>query len=212
VSIADLVADYHAHTPTEAAQVATAAWKQVRELVDTAGIRLRREMRTIFFDARQRLTAVERHEVFRRPKDRIAALGQLVDDRQRSLTLAVATRLRTATAKLTKFDTLLLRCHPRHVVSMHRQRISTLADRAHTAAVAQVRRLRLRIDGMDAQLRALSPERVLQRGYSITTRKKDGLIIRSIEQIKPGDRLVTRLADGTIESIAQDQRQMNLFE
>ena len=44
-SIADLVADHHAHTPTEAAQVVTAHWRGAREAVEFAGVRLGRALR-----------------------------------------------------------------------------------------------------------------------------------------------------------------------
>ena len=44
VSIADLVADYHAHTPTEAAQVATQYWRASRDLLEATHLRLSREM------------------------------------------------------------------------------------------------------------------------------------------------------------------------
>jgi exodeoxyribonuclease VII large subunit len=65
---------------------------------------------------------------------------------------------------------------------------------------------------LEARLRALSPQAVLMRGYSITTIKKGGVIVRSTKQVKAGERLVTRFADGEVESIAQDQKQMPLFE
>src|SRR3954454_16890325 len=70
-SVADLVADYHAHTPTEAAQVVTAHWRAVADVVDTAGVRLGRGLRNVVQHARQRLISIQRHEFFRRPTDRI---------------------------------------------------------------------------------------------------------------------------------------------
>ncbi len=39
VSIADLVADYHAHTPTEAAQVIVAEWNSARQAIATSSLR-----------------------------------------------------------------------------------------------------------------------------------------------------------------------------
>jgi exonuclease VII large subunit len=36
--------------------------------------------------------------------------------------------------------------------------------------------------------------------------------VRSVDQVQPGDRLVTRLADGEIESTADDKNQPGLFE
>ncbi len=86
-SIADLAADYHAHTPTEAAQVITANWRIAPDTTDALGLRLRRELRMRLNEARQRLAATQRHAVFRRPMDRINTLRQLLDDRQRALFL-----------------------------------------------------------------------------------------------------------------------------
>src|SRR5207237_4940121 len=71
VSIADLAADYHAHTPTEAAQVITARWRTARADIEANLLRLRREMRAKYDDCRRRLLAVQRHEIFRRPLERI---------------------------------------------------------------------------------------------------------------------------------------------
>src|SRR5204862_3062455 len=69
VSIADLVADYHAHTPTEAAQVIVRRWTTARDDLDMRRVRLRRELRQVLQDARHRLSAVERHDIFRRPTE-----------------------------------------------------------------------------------------------------------------------------------------------
>ena len=37
-------------------------------------------------------------------------------------------------------------------------------------------------------------------------------IVRSSSQVKPGERIVTQLSDGTIESTVEDQQQLPLFE
>src|SRR5205814_3857463 len=107
VSIADLVADHHAHTPTEAAQVAVHHWRGVRDAIDMMRVRLRRGLRSLVQQARSRLTAVEHHELFRRPTDRINQLRQLLDDRQRTLTLTVTQRLRIATARVERLGAKL---------------------------------------------------------------------------------------------------------
>ena len=59
---------------------------------------------------------------------------------------------------------------------------------------------------------SISPEAVLKSGYSITTLKNAGKVVRSAEQVKTGDRLATRFADGTVESIVEDRKQLPLFE
>ena len=48
-----------------------------------------------------------------------------------------------------------------------------------------------------ASLDALSPLKVLGRGYSIVS-KVDGTLIRSRAQVRPGDRLDLRVAEGNV--------------
>ena len=55
------------------------------------------------------------------------------------------------------------------------------------------------IAGVEARVRALDPARALARGWSIT-RRADGTVVRSVAGLRPGDELVTSLADGTARS------------
>ncbi len=59
------------------------------------------------------------------------------------------------------------------------------------------------MDGYAARLETLSPLHVLARGYSLTRAEKDGTVIRSADQVQPGDRLVTRVQQGEIISVAE---------
>jgi exodeoxyribonuclease VII large subunit len=49
-------------------------------------------------------------------------------------------------------------------------------------------------------LRLLAPNATLARGYSITI-KPDGSTLRSVGEAQPGMQLVTRLADGEVQSV-----------
>jgi exodeoxyribonuclease VII large subunit len=77
-----------------------------------------------------------------------------------------------------------------------------LANRAPRAAAVASRR----VDGIEAQVRALDPARTLARGWSIT-RDARGTVVRSAAQVAPGDRLVTTVADGEVTSEVVDQRE-----
>jgi exodeoxyribonuclease VII large subunit len=52
---------------------------------------------------------------------------------------------------------------------------------------------------MEARLRALDPDRTLARGWSIT-RGPDGTVVRSPDDVRPGDPLTTRVAGGELRS------------
>ena len=256
-SIADLVADYWAHTPTEAAQVLTRNWRNAADTIDAAALRLRRGLRGTVQQARQRLQSAERHELFRRPMDRVNALRQLLDDRERALAFAMTRQLGAVQrrvqglavllerwgpaavltrkrASLDRYQQLLtqtrarclLRCnqrlaeltarlsgrHPRHRLTLGNERLDAAAARLTLAARHDLARRLGHVESLDKHLQAIGPAQVLRRGYSITVRKKDGRPLRAAGEVKPGDRLVTRLADGEIQSVAEDPRQPGLFD
>jgi exodeoxyribonuclease VII large subunit len=212
VSIADLAADYHAHTPTEAAQVATVHWRTARELIDGSVFRLGREVRNVLREARQRLAQVERHEAFRRPLDRVNALRQRLDDRQRDMTLAVGERVRAIRDRVAQLEARLRERHPRHLAALHGERLTAQAQRLERSAGQAVEAQARRIDVLGARLHSISPQAVLKRGYSLTVHKKTGKVIRDPGEVKAGEVLVTRLADGQIESRVEDARQLKLFD
>lgn len=257
VSIADLVADHHAHTPTAAAEWVTSKWKATRDALEYAGTRLRRGLAATANDARRRLTNVERHEFFRRPTHRIDAMKQGVDERERALLSAMRERLRTAEATVrrladrlaahgpaalvrTQHDRLhamertlndalrqalrnrfdrtqsaagaLAAHHPKHRVQLLQNRLASIETRLTRGAQAGAAERVRRIESLSRQLEAMNPRAVLRRGYSITTRKRDGAVVRRPSDVRPGDRLVTQVADGQVESTVEDARQLALFE
>jgi exodeoxyribonuclease VII large subunit len=210
-SIADLVADYHAHTPTEAASVAVRNWLRAAELISAGSMRLGNAVRTVLSDAKQQLSGIERHEVFRRPTYRIESLKQFVDDRERALDGLMADRLRASTVRIERLRTRLAGYHPRHRLALNGQRLTDAKRRLGLALSGHLQKRTLHLNAMEAQLRAISPAEVLRRGYSITMIKKSGAIVRSSTEIVGGEKLVTRLGSGEVESIAQDPRQGDLF-
>ncbi len=75
-----------------------------------------------------------------------------------------------------------------------------LSHRLQNAVTEQKQNLKR----LTLQIRALSPFRVLERGYSLT-QTEDGTVVREIEQLKPGDLLITRLVKGTIRSEVKEK-------
>ena len=87
----------------------------------------------------------------------------------------------------------------RRVIEHSGQRQVDLAGRTARAARIALARHEERLSGMIGRLRALDPERVLARGWSIT-RLDDGRLLRSVDEAGPGDQLATLVADGTVAS------------
>ena len=87
------------------------------------------------------------------------------------------------------------------------KRLKIVVERATNDLSAAMQRAlverRRRLEVLAAKLAALSPERVLERGFSIT-RDAKGRIVRDARQLAPGDRLTTRLAEGEIRSTVDE--------
>lgn len=71
--------------------------------------------------------------------------------------------------------------------------------RLRRAVATHVGRLGERVAALGRQLDGVSPQRVLSRGYSWTTRR-DGTPVGSIDHVGAGDPIVTRVRDGSIDS------------
>ncbi len=93
-----------------------------------------------------------------------------------------------------------LRVHsPQGRVEALRQRVDDATRAIHQHVHNRVALARARVQGMAAQLEALSPLRVLERGYALVQRS-DGMVISSVDEIEVGEHMWVRLRDGRIES------------
>ena len=80
--------------------------------------------------------------------------------------------------------------------------MGSLADRLQIPISRRLDRDRNRLERVSAALSALSPQATLARGFSIT-RDAEGKVITSATHVKRGDRILTQLAEGEIESKAE---------
>jgi len=81
----------------------------------------------------------------------------------------------------------------------HADRLDAATDRLGRAPQAVLDRHGDHLDAGAARLRALDPAQIVARGWSIT-RRRDGCLVRSVEDVEVGTTLVTTLADGTVTS------------
>ena len=155
VTIADLVADKRALTPSEAAERAVpdraeVARKMTADL-SRMGVALKRHVDR----ARAHLEQLAARPCLRRPIDRIRERERRLDD---------------------------------------------LAERLERGLERRLEQSRGRLDSLAAQLAGLSPLSVLARGYSVTRRLVDLAVVRSTDQVEPGDWLVTQVLTGKLIS------------
>lgn len=85
---------------------------------------------------------------------------------------------------------------PRRLWEQRAQRVDELSARLPDAARRLVERLRLRLAATAGRLDAISPLKVLSRGYAIATKGEH--VVTKAAQVKEGDVLDVRLHEGTI--------------
>jgi exodeoxyribonuclease VII large subunit len=82
-------------------------------------------------------------------------------------------------------------------VDAGQQRLERTADRLSAALSGRLERGRGRLDTLGAALEALSPLRVLERGYAVA-RDAEGHVLRRVAQFAPGSPFRLTLADGDV--------------
>ncbi|MEI6667601.1 MAG: exodeoxyribonuclease VII large subunit [Acidobacteriota bacterium] len=167
VTLADLVADLRAPTPSAAAEVVVAAKNEFVAHIDATEDRLRSAALRCVRDAQHRLQRIEGRSAFAGYPDRIALRGrhvaELLGDLQQAGRNALARRTRTYQGLRARLDALDIRRLMARVQKSLAQADARLdagmATRYH-AADASLRALAARLD-------ALSPLSVLGRGYAV---------------------------------------------
>jgi len=90
---------------------------------------------------------------------------------------------------------------PLELVHDRERTIDELADRLRRAIRRQVERARHRVEAIGGTIDALSPLKVLSRGYSLTRCEATGEIPRRASDVRIGERIETRLARGRLTSV-----------
>jgi len=195
-SIAELVADCRASTPTQAAMMV---------LPDRV-------------DEKQRLDLLVESLMMwvgRLVRGRSEVLGR----EDRAAITGMRRRTDLARQRLLRAETALLARRPHRLLAAKRRVVDGLAARVHEAIGARAvqgdrvigllqtagamrrafGRAEARLTELRGVLEAVGPKAVLARGYSVTT-DADGRVIRDPRDVTIGDEVVSRLAEGAIRS------------
>jgi exodeoxyribonuclease VII large subunit len=181
-TLADLVADLRAHTPTDAAQ--TVIPDRARLLIE-----LERGWQHL-------QTALE--HVMERGEERLVRVGGRLGS-------SLQARLERAGTALARGAARLERHNPNLRLAQQRARLEQSGLRLSRAAARLCEPAQRRLALCEATVQATSPFRVLERGYSIT-RTLDGSVLKNAEQVAPGTPIETILHKGRLIARVEEQR------
>ena len=196
-TIADLVADLRAPTPSAAAE------SVVPDASEWAA-------RYRGFEARlvsvvRRALAARRGEVRMLGKRLVHPRRRLFDHSQRldavtmRLARAANADVREHRARLFTLAARLARHAPDRTVQTHRSRCEVLDRRLRRATHAAFAQRRSRVSALERALGAFGPQATLERGYSILLRDGGRRAVRGASEVRPGERLLARLAVGALD-------------
>jgi exodeoxyribonuclease VII large subunit len=200
-TIADLVADARASTPTKAGVIAVPDINEVLDKIGSLARQLALSANSAVSLSAQRLQTVRTETLFKHPRRIIDIARQRLDQADGDLAASMERSLISLQSRLTGPFQTLLAAEPSKLLAQSRADLNDLNNAAKSAVKTVFTRKQLQITAIDNRLTALNPRAVLSRGYSITASKATGRVITDLKQVNIGDMLVTELADRkTIES------------
>lgn len=126
------------------------------------------------------------------------ALRQTMDTMLSAMQTSVIKQLRASRRYLDTLSASSALQSPTRYVALRRESINSLLLRLSSAQQRNLNMKRQRFISLTAKLDAMSPLKVLSRGYAMV-RNTDGGVIKSVSQVKSGDKANIALSDGTIK-------------
>ena len=182
VTIADYAADLRAATPSNGAELAVPDQGAERARLAQLDRRLARALQARLGGARRELDRLKNSRALRNIKAPIQDRRLAVDGLRRRMALALRGR-----------------------VEGGRQALNAQTSRLPLALRAQAGEKKARLGRLAAGLDALSPLKVLGRGYAAARRGED--VVSSITQAEAGDRLDILVSDGVLKCTVEEKEE-----
>ena len=95
---------------------------------------------------------------------------------------------------------------PENYIQQRKKALQMLQNRLISAQIQQNNRKKQRFIGLTAKLDAMSPLKVLTRGYAMV-QTEDGCLIRSISDVRPQEQITVSLTDGNFTATVNEVKE-----
>lgn len=198
-TIADMVADLRAPTPSAAAEIVTRAEAEIAEHLRRSTADLINSMSYRMLWARNELQELAMSPVFQTFPQHVRYLGDVVDDLADTAAQCLNDRLRNASSNLDRAAKSLSPMQLAARIASNDRRLSLIEQRTGKAAAELISSRLSKLENAMVRLDALSPLAVLTRGYSIA-QNESGEIVRNVHQTDVGERIKVRVANGRLSA------------
>lgn len=174
-SVADMVSDLRASTPTGAAEAVTPSVDDLRAIVARERRAIAHALQGRVDRLGHRLARLAERPVFSDPHMIVGVVAQRIDSARMRLERALPERL-----------------------AREEQRVAFARERLVSAGPRISERAATKVGHAAARLEGLSPLAILARGYSASFAADGHTVVRSVGQVSAGDSIYVRVSDGRI--------------
>ncbi len=199
-TIADFVADFRAPTPSAAAEHCTPEAQELLQYFKLLENRLIQQMNRILASWKQTMEWLENRLKQQSPEQQLGTKAQRLDNLELRLNQVLQSMLDKKNTQLTQMQHKLWQQEPSSQIDSYKMQQQYLTERLIVSVEHELDGLKQRIVNTSQTLHAVSPLATLSRGYAIVTELESTQIIRSAGQLKQGERVQTRLAEGRFTS------------
>ena len=207
-TIADFAADLRAATPSAAAEILSEHYVASRGFIQESGNRLLAAIEAELRLAEDDLNRLRRRLLRMHPRRRLEERAQRLDEAIDALKQALLRNLKERRRDLAGRHQRLSAVRPAVRLRGWRLSLDGVIQRLSLLPAAELERQRRALKALEARLRLLSPQSVLDRGYSLTFDAITGKLVRDSTVVGTGTLLQTRLARGEITSVVTETKKV----
>jgi exodeoxyribonuclease VII large subunit len=204
-TIADFVADLRAPTPSAAAELVIESKHRLGEHLSHLQQRLARAARYRLLLAKGQLNELAQHGTFVRIQDLISRRAQRLDELTYRLASGYQRQLRELHRRLDVASARVRHFDFRRSLAITRAQLGTGSDAVARAMRARISGHRSQLNQLFAKLDALSPIKILERGYALVFDARGGLI-KDVTQLSVGEQISARVARGSFTAEVKETK------
>ena len=204
VTLADLVADVRALTPTAAGEIVIPDLDDLESFLAKSKTRLDRRLGEHLERTRSRLEMTAKSWALREPSNILRRVEQRLDELQRFLPQNLNAKLLREGQRLASLRASAAFVVPQRQVLRTGEFLNRCETRLSHEIKARLDRVVQALEKHRRLLAGLSPLAVLDRGYSLTRRQSDGRVVHKVTELQEGEKILTRFASG--ETISRVER------
>jgi len=197
-TIADLVADVRAATPTAAAELAVPVYNDVLLQLKQDQTRVLNAFQNLVQHDRQRLNKLSSSYVFTQPNRLYEGYLQKLDFLNERLKQAGHNNVTQATQRYQQLNQQLLQRTPVHQVRQAQTQLTNLQQRLNRSTQLIMQRKQQQLAQTVQSLDLLSPLKIMGRGYAFVT--ADEQVVHGVSQLQPEQTVAIHMADGEAQA------------